>query len=279
MVRVLDAGADKPLDFLTPADEPNPALGVRGLRTLLDHPEVLRTQLTALAKAAEGLPVHLEVMAPMVADRTDALGVRRRVPGGRAAGQVRCDGGDPVGRAAGALDPPGGRVPVAGDERPRAVHLRRRPSGGCCLPSAGPVAAGAASYLVALSAEAARAEGKSCGVCGEAASDPLLACVLTGLGVTSLSMGAASIPVRLGRRRRSTRWRSASGRPRPPVPRTRPRRRAAPLRRCCPASSPAGGEACRATGALHLRVGRPWRVQCWWWWGAGPMSPRSGGAQ
>ncbi|WP_031084622.1 putative PEP-binding protein, partial [Streptomyces sp. NRRL WC-3549] len=48
--------------------------------------------------------------------------------------------------------------------------------------------------LVALSAEAAAAEGKSCGVCGEAASDPLLACVLTGLGVTSLSMGAASIP-------------------------------------------------------------------------------------
>ena len=48
--------------------------------------------------------------------------------------------------------------------------------------------------LVALSAEAAKAEGKSCGVCGEAASDPLLACVLTGLGVTSLSMGAASIP-------------------------------------------------------------------------------------
>lgn len=45
-----------------------------------------------------------------------------------------------------------------------------------------------------MSADAARAEGKSCGVCGEAASDPLLACVLTGLGVTSLSMGAASIP-------------------------------------------------------------------------------------
>ena len=42
VVRVLDAGADKPLDFLTPADEPNPALGVRGLRSLLDHPDVLR---------------------------------------------------------------------------------------------------------------------------------------------------------------------------------------------------------------------------------------------
>ncbi|MFD0213668.1 phosphoenolpyruvate--protein phosphotransferase [Streptomyces hirsutus] len=72
VVRVLDAGADKPLDFLTPADEPNPALGVRGLRSLLDHPEVLRTQLSALVKASEGLSVHLEVMAPMVADRADA---------------------------------------------------------------------------------------------------------------------------------------------------------------------------------------------------------------
>ena len=39
---------------------------------MLDHPEVLRNQLTALARAAEGLPVYLEVMAPMVADRADA---------------------------------------------------------------------------------------------------------------------------------------------------------------------------------------------------------------
>jgi phosphotransferase system enzyme I (PtsI) len=31
-------------------------------------------------------------------------------------------------------------------------------------------------------------------VCGEAAADPLLACVLTGLGVTSLSMGASALP-------------------------------------------------------------------------------------
>ncbi|WSC43040.1 hypothetical protein OIE61_03135 [Streptomyces sp. NBC_01762] len=72
VVRVLDAGADKPLDILTPADEPNPALGVRGPRSLLDHPDVLRTRLTALSRAAEGLRVNLEVMAPMVADRADA---------------------------------------------------------------------------------------------------------------------------------------------------------------------------------------------------------------
>ena len=41
VVRTLDAGADKPLPFLNPDDEPNPALGVRGLRTARRSPEVL----------------------------------------------------------------------------------------------------------------------------------------------------------------------------------------------------------------------------------------------
>jgi phosphotransferase system enzyme I (PtsI) len=39
------------------------------------------------------------------------------------------------------------------------------------------------------------AAGKGCGVCGEAAADPVMACVLTGLGVTSLSMSAPSLPL------------------------------------------------------------------------------------
>jgi phosphoenolpyruvate-protein phosphotransferase (PTS system enzyme I) len=47
--------------------------------------------------------------------------------------------------------------------------------------------------LVQLTAEAGRRTGKPVGVCGEAAADPLLACVLVGLGVTSLSCAASSI--------------------------------------------------------------------------------------
>ena len=80
VVRVLDAGADKPLDFLTPADEPNPALGVRGLRTLLDHPEVLRTQLTRAGeggRGAAGLPRGHGADGGGPCRRQ---GVRRRVP-------------------------------------------------------------------------------------------------------------------------------------------------------------------------------------------------------
>ena len=193
VVRVLDAGADKPLDFLTPADEPNPALGVRGLRTLLDHPEVLRTQLTALAKAAEGLPVYLEVMAPMVADRTDAkafadacreaglqakFGAMVEIPS--AALRARSILQEVEFLSLGTNDL--AQYTFAADRQVGAVSRLQDPWQPALLD------------LVALSAEAAKAEGKSCGVCGEAASDPLLACVLTGLGVTSLSMGAASIP-------------------------------------------------------------------------------------
>ncbi len=193
VVRVLDAGADKPLDFLTPADEPNPALGVRGLRSLLDHPDVLRTQLTALSKASEGLPVHLEVMAPMVADRADAKAFADAC---RAAG-LRAKFGAMVEIPSASLRARSilqeveflslgtndlAQYTFAADRQVGAVSRLQDPWQPALLD------------LVAMSAEAAGAEGKSCGVCGEAASDPLLACVLTGLGVTSLSMGAASIP-------------------------------------------------------------------------------------
>ncbi|WP_313895463.1 putative PEP-binding protein, partial [Microbacterium lacticum] len=47
VVRVLDAGADKPLAFLNDAHEDNPALGLRGLRALRASEDILREQLTA----------------------------------------------------------------------------------------------------------------------------------------------------------------------------------------------------------------------------------------
>jgi phosphotransferase system enzyme I (PtsI) len=173
VVRVLDAGADKPLDFLTPVQQ--------------------RTQLSALSKAALGLPVYLEVMAPMVADRTDAkafadacrqaglqakFGAMVEIPS--AALRARSILQEVEFLSLGTNDL--AQYTFAADRQVGAVSRLQDPWQPALLD------------LVALSAEAAKAEGKSCGVCGEAASDPLLACVLTGLGVTSLSMGAASIP-------------------------------------------------------------------------------------
>ena len=48
--------------------------------------------------------------------------------------------------------------------------------------------------LIAMTAEAGTRTGRAVGVCGEAAADPLLACVLVGLGVTSLSMTPRALP-------------------------------------------------------------------------------------
>ncbi|MFC4031558.1 phosphoenolpyruvate--protein phosphotransferase [Streptomyces polygonati] len=193
VVRVLDAGADKPLDFLTPAAEPNPALGVRGLRTLLDHPEVLRTQLKALAAASSGLPARLEVMAPMVADRQDAkafadacreaglsakFGVMVEIPA--AALRARAVLQEVEFLSLGTNDL--AQYTFAADRQVGAVSRWQDPWQPALLD------------LAAFAADGAKAEGKSCGVCGEAAADPLLACVLVGLGISSLSMGSASIP-------------------------------------------------------------------------------------
>ncbi len=63
--RTLDIGSDKVLPYMKPNDEPNPALGWRAIRVGLDKPGIMRMQLQALIRAANGRP--LTVMFPMVA--------------------------------------------------------------------------------------------------------------------------------------------------------------------------------------------------------------------
>jgi len=72
--RTLDIGSDKVLPFMKPQDEPNPALGWRALRVGLDKPGVLRMQLQALIRAAEGRP--LSVMFPFVASEDEFTDAR-----------------------------------------------------------------------------------------------------------------------------------------------------------------------------------------------------------
>lgn len=62
--RTLDIGSDKVLTYMKPNDEPNPAMGWRAIRVGLDKPGVLRMQLQALIRAADGGP--LTVMFPFI---------------------------------------------------------------------------------------------------------------------------------------------------------------------------------------------------------------------
>jgi phosphoenolpyruvate-protein phosphotransferase/dihydroxyacetone kinase phosphotransfer subunit len=76
MLRTLDVGGDKPLEFLPTTAEANPFLGIRGIRLSLSHPELLADQLMAVARLAHETPVS--VMFPMIT-RLDELFAARRL--------------------------------------------------------------------------------------------------------------------------------------------------------------------------------------------------------
>lgn len=190
VVRTLDAGSDKPIAFATHPGEENPALGVRGLRLSFTDHGLLDRQLDAVAAAAQQSGATTWVMAPMVATVDEA---RDFAQSARARGLV-----------------PGVMVEV-----PSAALLADRILAEVDFLSIGTndltqyaMAADrlctdlahltdpwqpAVLQLIAMTAAAGERAGKPVGVCGEAAADPLLACVLVGLGVTSLSMAVAAV--------------------------------------------------------------------------------------
>lgn len=75
--RTLDIGSDKVLPYLKPQEEPNPALGWRAIRVGLDKPGVMRMQLQALMRAANGRP--LSIMFPFVAQYEEFSRAREEV--------------------------------------------------------------------------------------------------------------------------------------------------------------------------------------------------------
>ncbi|GAB3342851.1 phosphoenolpyruvate--protein phosphotransferase [Marilutibacter aestuarii] len=88
-IRTVDLGADKAdRTGLALRDEPNPALGLRGVRLSLARPEVMETQLRALLRASGYGP--LRILLPMVSSREEILAVRRHLE--RVAGELRAEG-------------------------------------------------------------------------------------------------------------------------------------------------------------------------------------------
>ncbi|MFC6013437.1 phosphoenolpyruvate--protein phosphotransferase [Nocardia lasii] len=192
VVRTLDAGSDKPLPFLDLGTEENPALGVRGLRIGTVFPETLATQLTALARAGAATGADLWVMAPMVATADEAAGFAAlaRESGLRKVGAMIEIPAAAL-RAADLLAHLD-FVSIGTNDLSQYTCAVDRMAGGLA-PLLDPWQP-AVLDLIAMVGAAGAAAGKSVGVCGEAASDPTLAPVLVGLGVTSLSMSVPALP-------------------------------------------------------------------------------------
>jgi len=192
-VRTLDIGADKPVSFVRLGEQANPALGVRGLRVARRHPQLLTDQLTAIARAARETKADVRVMAPMVATTAEAawfaaraheagltnVGVMVEIPAAalRAGDLLRVVdfvsvGSNDLAQYAFATDRGDGELADLLDPwQPAFLDL------------------------VATVLRAGAVAGRAVTVCGEAASDPLLALVLVGLGAAGLSMTPRLLPV------------------------------------------------------------------------------------
>lgn len=197
VVRVLDAGADKPLPFLNDAHEENPALGLRGLRALRASEDILREQLTALAeadaatRATEAGPADLWVMAPMVSTVEETryftelakdyglktTGVMVEVPSSALLADRILQIADFASIGTNDLT----QYTLAADRLLGSVASFQDPWHPAVL------------RLIREVGAAGRAHGKPVGICGEAAADPLLAVVLVGLGATTLSMAPTAL--------------------------------------------------------------------------------------
>ncbi len=191
VVRTLDAGADKPLAFADLGTEDNPALGCRGLRMGRALPELLDTQLAALADAANTSDAIVQVMAPMVATADEAgwFAERAHAAGLPAAG-VMIEVPAAALRARDVL----AQVEFGslGTNDLAQYTMAADRTQGSVAELLDPWQPGLLDVIAAACSGASSAD-RPLGVCGESAGDPLLALVLTGLGVTSLSMAPGKI--------------------------------------------------------------------------------------
>jgi len=197
IIRTLDVGADKEVDYLTLPEEPNPALGLRGIRLAQLRPDLLDDQLRGLLAV---LPAGASrIMLPMVTDVGEFVRLRERIDAlAREMGQT-----EPV--EVGAMI----EVPSAALQAGQLARYADFLSIGTndltqytlamdrCQPALAAQADGlhpAVLTLVAATVRGAAQHGRWVGVCGALAGDPVAVPLLVGLGVTELSVDPVSVP-------------------------------------------------------------------------------------
>jgi phosphotransferase system enzyme I (PtsP) len=201
--RTLDAGGDKPLPSFAGGNEENPALGWRAIRIGLDHPSILRQQVRALIRAANGQP--LRIMFPMIAALSEFREAREMVEleRGRAAAAgaalpAKLEVGamievpsilweiDDLAREADFLS-------VGSNDLFQFLYAADRDSPRLAKrydPLTVPFL-----KVLRMIAKAGETHGASVTLCGELAGRPLEALILGALGYRTLSMSATSVGV------------------------------------------------------------------------------------
>ncbi|MDH5831155.1 phosphoenolpyruvate--protein phosphotransferase [Luteimonas sp. M1R5S18] len=201
-IRTMDIGADKAdRTGLALADEPNPALGLRGVRLSLARRDVFRTQLRAMLRASGYGP--LRVLVPMVSGREEVLAVAALLR--EVARELRSEGHEiaehvPLGAMI--------EVPAAAIALPTFIglvdfisvgtndltqYLLAADRGNDALGELYSPLHPAMLLLLRNVIRTARARGKAVAVCGEMAGDAALTPLLLALGLEEFSLHPATL--------------------------------------------------------------------------------------
>jgi phosphoenolpyruvate-protein phosphotransferase len=194
VIRTLDSGGDKPLPYLPLPVEANPFLGLRGIRVSLARPELFRTQLRAVLRAATA--GNVELMFPMVASLEEVRAARALLEEERRLLPARISVGIMI------------EVPAAvvlAAELAREVdffsigtndltqYTLAMDRGHPLLARQADALNPAVLRMIAMTVNGARQYGRRVGVCGGLASDPLATPLLVGLGVNELSVDVRAV--------------------------------------------------------------------------------------
>jgi phosphocarrier protein FPr len=196
IIRTLDVGGDKPLPYVPMPAEENPFLGVRGIRLCLGRPELLRTQIRAILRAAEF--GRLRIMFPMVANVAEFSAARQIVA------EVQAELKGPAVELGIMIEVPA--AALLADIFAKEVDFfsigtndltqytlamdRGHPQLSAQADGLHP----AVLRLIDKTVRASHAAGKWTGICGELGADPQAVPVLVGLGVDELSVSVPAIP-------------------------------------------------------------------------------------
>ena len=208
-IRVLDWGGEKDISAL-PSDEiqsgaieSNPALGLRGIRMLLQRPAVLETQLAAILRAGAYGPVR--ILLPMITTAAEVREVRdsyqRVVRRLRRRGDALPDRVPPLGVM---IETPGAALAAdalaleadffAIGTNDLTMYTLAVDRGHTALAPLYDPLHPAVLRLVQFATEAALRMHMPVSVCGEMAANPRYTRLLLGLGLRSFSMNAAALP-------------------------------------------------------------------------------------
>lgn len=200
VVRTLDIGGDKPLPYMPLPAENNPFLGLRGVRVSLDQPEMFRTQLRAILRAARLTRLH--IMFPMIAT-LEELREAKAILAAILAEEHAATGFTNV-QVGVMIEVPSAAIMAEQFAREAdffSIGTNDLTQYTLAMDRSHPKLAKKADglnpavlKLIALTCEGARKHGKWVGVCGGMASDALAVPVLIGLGVDELSVSVPAIP-------------------------------------------------------------------------------------